>query len=194
MVSVARPLSKELVIATARKIVQAEGVDALKLRRVARELRVTAPALYGYVESHDDLFRVLAEAQFEVLAERFDQLRARTPENRVRGLSRIYIDYALEEPELFKVLFRFPPDIGGAGVENELPIATKVFAVAASPIADGIASGVFPHVDPLDGALAVWAAVHGCATALTMGFAFDQATTDRLIDTVLDMVIAGLKA
>lgn len=194
MTSAARPLSKERIVSTARSIVQSEGIDALKLRRVARELRVTAPALYGYVESHDDLFRALAEAQFEQLVERFETLKARSPESRVRGLSRIYIEFALEEPELFKVLFRFPPDIGGAGVQHELPIATKVFAIAASPIVDGVNAGTFPHVDPLDAALAVWAAVHGCATALTMGFEFDDDTVARLVDGVLDMVIAGLRA
>ncbi len=188
------PLSKTIVVECAAEIVREEGVEALGLRKVARRLDVTAPALYGYVDSLDGLHRAMAEAQFEELARRFDGLRARTPENRVRGLSRIYIEYALEEPELFKLLFRFPPDLGGVGVEHELPIATKIFTAAAEPISQGRDSGDFPNIDPLHSSLAVWAAVHGCATALCMGFEFDDETADRLVEDVLDMVIAGLRA
>lgn len=188
------PLSRERVLACARDIVRAEGADALGLRKVARALEVTAPALYGYIESMDDLLRALAEAQFTELSRRFDGLRARTPENRVRGLSRIYIEYAREEPELFKLLFRFRPDLTGAGVDDELPIATKVWMASTEPLVDGHASGDFPNIEPLQASLAVWAAVHGCATALCMGFDFDEATEDRLIEDVLDMIVAGLRA
>ncbi len=190
----ATPLSRERIVRCAADIVRADGVEALGLRSVARALGVTAPALYGYVDSLDGLFRALAEAQFEELANRFASLRTRTPENRVRGLSRIYIRYALEEPALFQLLFRFPPDLVGTGVDHELPIATKVFMAAAEPLGQGKESGDFPHIDPLRASLAVWAAVHGCATALSMGFEFDEETVERLIDDVLDMVIAGLRA
>lgn len=186
-------LSKERIVECASDIVRAEGVEGLGLRKVARALDVTAPALYGYVESLDGLYRAMAEAQFEELLRRFEGLRARTPENRVRGLSRLYIEYALDEPELFKLLFRFPPDLGG-GVEYELPIATKVFTAAAEPISQGRESGDFPNIDPLRASLAVWAAIHGCATALCMGFEFDDSATQQLIDDVLDMVVAGLRS
>lgn len=188
------PLSRERVLACAQDIVRTEGADALGLRKVARALDVTAPALYGYVDSMDGLLRALAEVQFEELARRFEGLRARTPENRVRGLSRIYIDYAREEPELFKLLFRFPPDLAGSGIENELPIATKVWMASTEPLVKGHESGDFPNIEPLQASLAVWAAVHGCATALCMGFDFDDATATQLVDDVLDMVVAGLRS
>lgn len=186
-------LTRERIIEAAEAIVRAEGVDALGLRRLGRDLGVTAPALYGYIENLEDLKRGLAEKQFGSLMERFDAVRARTPENRVRALSRAYVDYSLAEPNLFKLLFIYPPDIAGAGVENELPIATKVFLAAAEPLEEGIRTGVFSPREPTDAALAVWAAVHGCATALSFDFGFDDRAVGRLVDDVLDMVIAGLR-
>ena len=45
----APPLSRELVLRTARAQLECDGVDGLSLRAVARELGVTAPALYLYV-------------------------------------------------------------------------------------------------------------------------------------------------
>lgn len=186
-------LTRALLVETAEAIVRAEGMGSLGLRRLAREVGVTAPALYGHVENLEDVQRAVAERQFEALMDRFGRVRARSPEKRVRALSQAYVDYSLDEPNLFKLLFVYPPDIGGTGIANELPAATKVFLAAAEPVEQGIRSGAFGRHDPIDASLAVWAAVHGCATALSLGFGFDASTRQRLVDNVLDMVVAGLK-
>lgn len=187
-------LSRSRILDAAEAIVRAEGVEALGLRRLARDLGVTAPALYGHVDNLEDVKRAVAERQFDELMARFDQVRARKPVTRVRALSRVYIDYSLDEPNLFRTLFIYPPDLGGTGVENELPAATKVFLAAAEPLEEGIRTGEFVPQESVQAALAVWAAVHGCATALSLDFGFDAAGRERLIDDVLDMVVAGLKS
>lgn len=187
-------LSRDRIVDVAETIVRHEGIEALGLRRLGRELGVTAPALYGHIENVDDVLRALAERQFTVLADRFSKVRARTPPNRVRGLGREYVQYSRDEPNLFSVLFRFPPDIAGAGVEHELPAATKVFLAASEPLEAGIASGEFKDMDPISAALSVWAAVHGCATALSLDFGFGDDDIDALVDNVLDMVVDGLRS
>ena len=54
---------------TARRQLVAAGPEALSLRAVAREMGLTAPALYRYVDSRDDLLT-------EVIADLFDELTA----------------------------------------------------------------------------------------------------------------------
>lgn len=55
--SVGRPrkLDPEVMVATARRIVEEEGVAALSMRRVAKELGSTPMALYHYVQDKDEL-------------------------------------------------------------------------------------------------------------------------------------------
>lgn len=60
-------LSQERVLATALDIVDAEGVDALTMRGLARELRCTAMALYRYAESRDALLDHLVESVMDEL-------------------------------------------------------------------------------------------------------------------------------
>lgn len=187
------PLTRDRIIDAAERIVRDEGLEGLSLRRLGRELRVTAPALYGHVENLEDVTRALAERQFADLSNRFDRVTATSPADRVRGLGRAYVQYSLDEPNLFSLLFRFPPDIGGGGVEHELPAATKVFLAAAEPLEAGIDSGVFRAQDPTTAALTVWAAVHGCATALHMDFGFDDAGITAVTESLLDMVVDGLR-
>ncbi len=55
--------------ATARRHLVVSGPEALSLRAVARDMGLTAPALYRYVDSRDDLLT-------EVIADLYDELTA----------------------------------------------------------------------------------------------------------------------
>jgi AcrR family transcriptional regulator len=62
-----RDLTMAEIKATARRHLVASGPEALSLRAVARDMGLTAPALYRYVDSRDDLLT-------EVIAELYDEL------------------------------------------------------------------------------------------------------------------------
>src|SRR5687767_4165148 len=107
----AAPLTREAIVAQARTIITEQNLDALSLRRVAAALEVTAPALYAYVEHKRDLLRAVAEEQFGCLIEIFERVDEPDPVNRLRAYSHAYIEYAVANPELFKTMFLFPPDL-----------------------------------------------------------------------------------
>jgi AcrR family transcriptional regulator len=50
-----RPLSRERVLQAALTLVDAQGLDALSMRRLAQELGVEAMSLYNHVENKDDI-------------------------------------------------------------------------------------------------------------------------------------------
>jgi hypothetical protein len=52
-------LSREMVVAAAEEVVRREGVDALTMRRVARELGSSTMALYRHVRDRDELLAEL---------------------------------------------------------------------------------------------------------------------------------------
>ena len=62
------PLDQERVIEAAGELADANGLDALTLTRVAKELGVRQPALYRHVESYQDLLRLLSLRGRERLA------------------------------------------------------------------------------------------------------------------------------
>ncbi len=53
---------------TARRILVAEGPSAVSLRAIAREMGMTAPALYRYFGSHEDLLKHVVADIFEEIA------------------------------------------------------------------------------------------------------------------------------
>jgi AcrR family transcriptional regulator len=58
-------LSRERVLRTALELVDRDGVDALTMRRLGRELGVEAMSLYSYVENKQDLIEGVVEQVFK---------------------------------------------------------------------------------------------------------------------------------
>jgi AcrR family transcriptional regulator len=56
-----RSLSREVIVAAALRILRAEGIDALSMRRVAAELDTGAASLYAHVAHKDELLELLLD-------------------------------------------------------------------------------------------------------------------------------------
>lgn len=55
------PLSREVIVSAALRVIADEGGDALTMRRVADEIGVSASALYGYVANKEELVQLVLE-------------------------------------------------------------------------------------------------------------------------------------
>lgn len=187
------PLSRGAIVTATREIVVKAGVDGVSLRRVAAALGVTAPALYAHVSDKRDLLKAVAEVEFEALIKRFEAVTDAEPLDRMRSYSRAYIDHARANPELFRVMFLFQPQLAvAAPTGSELPAATKAFAMPATAVVEAIEAGLIKRSDPVLTSLTTWSVSHGAAVVLQLGFAFDRATEDALVESVIEMMIAGL--
>jgi AcrR family transcriptional regulator len=97
---------------TARRILVTEGVDGLSLRAIAREMGMTAPALYRYFPSREDLVVHLIADLYDELAgtmaaARDAQAPADTP-GRLRAACRAFRHWAVGHPREFALLFGSP--------------------------------------------------------------------------------------
>jgi AcrR family transcriptional regulator len=189
------PLQRAAIVAEARELVAADGLEALSLRRLAARLGVTAPALYAHVRDKQDLLRALAEGEFEALVARFEKIDDPDPVARIKGHNRAYVQHARENPELFRVMFLFPPELSPASVPAgvELPGATKAFAAAAGAVEEAIAAGSVASDDALLVALTLWSGIHGVANVLQLGFGLPPDLEDAMIDEVTERLLAGYR-
>src|SRR6516225_4955720 len=63
-----RAATTQEIIQTARKLLVQDGPEAVSLRAIAREMGMTAPALYRYFGSHEELLRHVVADIFTELA------------------------------------------------------------------------------------------------------------------------------
>lgn len=183
-------LTRELVVRTARAQLEAGGgVEQLSLRAVARELGVTAPALYAYVQDKRELLAAVAAAHFERLVERFEAIDEPDPLDRIRAVSRAYVAHAVASPALFPLLFRYPP--APIPESDAFPPATRAFEVALEATAAAVDQGLLAVTDVNLAAMTMWAGVHGVAEIVLMGFGLDETGTEALLGSVIETVLAG---
>jgi AcrR family transcriptional regulator len=191
---VSRPaLTHDVVVDAARSLIQAEGVDQVSLRRVARELGVTAPALYAYVRDYDSLLAAVAAGQFRRMQQRFAAVGGDDPIDRLRALGRTYVAHAREEPHLHRLAFRYPPAALAGREGGGFGPATEAFAAALAPIEEAIAAGLLVTDDPILTALTLRSAAHGVAEVLLMGIGLPDAMADALVASVVDATLDGLR-
>ena len=68
-----RAATIEEIIATARRLLVTSGPEAVSLRAIAREMGMTAPGLYRYFGSHEELVRHVIAGIFTELAQDIHQ-------------------------------------------------------------------------------------------------------------------------
>lgn len=134
----------------------------------------------------------MAEGEFDRLVAAYDGAPG-DPIERIRYHGKAYVAYAHENPELFQVMFLFPPELSLADVPDDvmLPAATRAFASAADTVDDAIAAGAIHTDDPLLATLTLWAAVHGVASVLQLGFGLPTDLEDAMVDEVTNRILAG---
>ena len=188
-------LQRDTIIATAREMIIAGGVEALSLRRLGRQLGVTAPALYAYVDDKQDLLRSIAEMELDGLAARFEAVSDPDPIQRIRAHGRVYAEYARDNPEMFRVTLMDRSAIAENTFEeaNRLPATTQAFAVATRAVDEAIASGQIRADDSRLVALTLWSAAHGVATVLQLGLGLPPELEDAMIDEITDRILAGYR-
>ncbi|MGI9577516.1 MAG: TetR/AcrR family transcriptional regulator [Microthrixaceae bacterium] len=193
------PLRREEIVDAARTMLADTDLESLSLRRLASSLGVTAPALYAHVEHKGDLLTAVAEQGFRELVDAFDAVEADDPIERMKQYGHAYVEQAISDPGLFRVMFVFRPDpIPVPGADNELAAATTAFAKPALAIAEAMESGdIHPDRDPLLTAMTLWTTTHGLATVLLLGNSGGEVilfeNSRELIDDVINVTLCGLK-
>jgi len=193
-------LTRDSIVAATREMLRTTDLEQVSLRKLAAELGVTAPALYAHVRDKEDLLRAVAELGFDDLVARMEAVESADPLERLRGYGHAYVDLALSDPEVFRVMFLYrPADIEVPEIDNTLPAATAAFALPGAAVAEAMANGsIHPGHDLLRVALALWATNHGVASVLLLGARGGEVIIPgdfaHLVDDVIDTTLAGLAA
>ena len=97
---------REKILACACELYVADGIDGFSMRKLARSVGVTAPALYRHYESKERvLFDVVGEGYQQLIQYLYRALQAPTAEERFRIAADGYLEFALRHPRYYEVLF-----------------------------------------------------------------------------------------
>ncbi len=181
---------QEAIKETAWQQIAEFGAPALSLRTIARQLGITAPAIYNYYPRRDDLVTALIIDAYTSFGD--SQLAARdaTPTEdligRLMATGMAYRQWALTFPQRYQLIFGTPIPGYEAPFEQVLPSAARslsalVSVIEALRLAGQLQAAAFPEVKEeykigfeqwktyggqasvlsLSVAILIWARVHG---------------------------------
>ncbi|MGA5821775.1 TetR/AcrR family transcriptional regulator [Kitasatospora sp. NPDC094028] len=124
---------------TAMELMRSGGPDAITLRAIAREMGMTANAIYGYFATRDDLVTTLIADVYTALADAVDTAWATsapdTPAHRIQAWAHAFRGWALADPEGFRLIYGDPvpgyrPPDGGAAPDAARRVCVGIAALA----------------------------------------------------------------
>ena len=153
----------------ALRILDAERLEALSLRRVAREAGVSHAAPYHHFADLDALLAAVAARGFRILREEISDRATAAEEDpfvRLQAAGTAYVRFAVTHPELFRLMFggrlsdtTAYPALHAAGVLTFESLRRLVVGALGPPNAASAAPA----------ARTAWALVHGIAMLLVDG-------------------------
>jgi AcrR family transcriptional regulator len=107
-----RAATVEEIKATARRLLVEEGLESVTLRAIAREMGMTAPALYRYFASHDELLRAVIADVYDELADCLeaarDAIAEDEPAERLFAMARAFRSWSVDHRREFGLVFATP--------------------------------------------------------------------------------------
>ncbi len=208
---------------TARKQIAQKGAAALSLRAIAREVGITAPAIYHYFPNRDALVTALIVDAYNALRDaiRASQATAEASHaGRILALARAYRGWALAHPEEYNLIFGTPipnycppMEIIGPAAEGSMAVLIDVLDAAwrAGVVKTSGAFTAEPEMirawvdkfgyqgDPavIHFTLASWAHVHGLVSLELYGHfsaVAEPDTMDAFFETEIRAMLARMGA
>jgi AcrR family transcriptional regulator len=95
------------IVAAAWKLARADGIAAVSLHALAREVGIRQPSLYEYFESKNALYDAMfADGNRRLLARHAAVRLPRSPRAAVKVYMRTLVDFAVEDPARSALLFQ----------------------------------------------------------------------------------------
>lgn len=196
----------KLIKETAWQQIAESGAAALSLRAIARALNITAPAIYNYYPSRDDLVTVLILDAYTSMGDAQLEAFHSAPEDdhlaRLKALGYAYRQWAVTHPQHYQLIFGTPIPGYHAPAEITMPAASRSLEPLINCLADAHQAGKlrilhsaglpthlhqqFEHwrqihpefpVEAYYAATIIWSRVHGLVS-LEIGSQFPQFLED----------------
>ena len=164
--------TKQAILEAARQIIAEEGPEALSMRLLAERIDYSPAGLYEYFASKEEIVAaVCAEGQHYLFAAMSQADADLPPAGYLYQIGLAYIQFALEHPDYFLLMFTVapPPEIAGLPeevVKEAMRQAGSAYGILVQAIQRGIDQGVYrlrPGFGLDEMAYAAWTLVHGIA-------------------------------
>ncbi|WP_373008658.1 TetR/AcrR family transcriptional regulator [Hyphomonas sp.] len=170
------------LIATGLKKLEEGSAESLSLREIAREIGVSATAIYRHFPDKDSLLSALADEGLAQLAREQKVAGKAGGKEGFTEMGRAYVRFAMNNPALFRLVYSSLPAAADPSCPNPEDSPGWLLRQSISDLAGPTASDAQRKA----GVLRAWALVHGLAMLILSGQIAPK-DIDQLINEVVSV-------
>ena len=183
-----REATKNLIIDTAYKMIEQDGIENLTIRKIAKIIEYSPMTIYGYFKNKEEIMLSISMKAYDYFLEKSDLHLDKDPEARIRSRLREYCNFGINNPNMYKAIW-----FSGFAKERG---TNKVFQkngieMLCSDVDDGVKNKIFKDVDVEIYGVIIWASIHGLTQTLLNGD--DPSSAELQISSFINLIIDGLK-
>ena len=145
------------------------GYENVTMRRIAAKIEYSPGTIYLYFQNKKDIMLQLCYQGFERLLAQQDKLvKIADPLEKLSAGGRYYLAFALENPELYELMFATKEILKESGPDEE-SVPLRAFRKFAENVKACLDAGIFSAGEVETTAIALWATLHGLASLLIKG-------------------------
>ena len=186
---------RRLILDEARHLMISQGYHSLSMRKIASKAGCSATSIYLYFSNKDDLLHALIEEGFEKLREILVATAAseKDPLPRIEALCRKYVQFGLENPEYYEVMFLLRPEHMERYPVEKFRRARKNLELITNTLNElqGHQSG--KNGNSYVRAHAVTASLHGAVVLVNAGRLDVRIDKADFVETVIQQILSGLQ-
>jgi AcrR family transcriptional regulator len=191
---------RSLILETAMNLFLEEGYDKITIRRIAKKIEYSPATIYLYFKDKDEILFQLHEEGFNELFRRQQAIAGTAdPLERLRKHARIYLQFAVENPEYYDLMFIMRAPVKCIKDEKAWTIGMRSYDVLKKDVQDCMHAGLMRKSDPETTTFSLWASMHGIASLIIRDrcIVFPEQALPSMIRAsekfLMDCVTAGKK-
>lgn len=150
------------ILAAARNILDHEGIPAVAMRPIAERVGITPMAIYRHYTDRAGLLNAIANDGFQKLADHMQAIPLNgSVEARLARLGDIFVDFALQFPNLYELMFLAPRQGARLYPRDFKDGRSPTFIPSVKLLEEAMRTGELRRDDPVEIAFELSALSHG---------------------------------
>ncbi len=190
-----RQKMRGLILDTAMKLFLKEGFEHVTIRAIAQAIEYSPATLYLYFKDKNDILYALQTMGFDKLYEKQREvLTIKDPRKRLRQMGRIYIEFALKNPEYYDLMFIMRGPVKKMKEKNKWEAGQRSYEFLKENIKECMAAGYLMKTDEDVATFAKWSLTHGIASLIIRDRAimFPKEHLHAIIEGALDFMMESI--
>jgi len=155
---------RERILTAAKTLFLEKGVEKTSIRNIADQIEYSPGIIYHYFQDKNEIFHALHQGGFHQLMSRMGVLTSVShPMERLKAMGTIYVQFAMENPDMYDLMFikEAPIDHVSNSNEEQWKEGFGTFNFLRDTIKECIDKGHFQGHEIEALSYLIWSTVHG---------------------------------